>query len=161
MAATRRSARWPRRRRRSGGTASRPCRPPWRGSARPTRSSAPRTWRASRSCARPRTVSAETIGRNAVRLNHSAASPYVRKVMACAIARGLDERIEEVTTNPHESPPALLGVNPLSKVPALLLDDGTALFDSPVICEYLDSLGDARRLFPAAGTPARWRALRE
>ena len=96
-----------------------------------------------------------------MRLNHSAASPYVRKVMACAVARGLDGRIEKVTTNPHESPPELLGVNPLSKVPALLLDDGTALFDSPVICEYLDSLGDAPRLFPAAGTPARWRALRE
>jgi glutathione S-transferase len=95
-----------------------------------------------------------------VRLNHSAASPYVRKVMACAIARGLDGRIQKVTTNPHESPPELLGVNPLSRVPALTLDDGTALFDSPVICEYLDSLGDAPRLFPLAG-PARWTALRQ
>jgi glutathione S-transferase len=94
-----------------------------------------------------------------VRLNHSAASPYVRKVMACAIARGLDGRIELDTTNPHVSPPELLRVNPLSKVPALLLDDGRALFDSPVICEYLDSLGDAPPLFPVAG-PARWTALR-
>jgi glutathione S-transferase len=95
-----------------------------------------------------------------LRLNHSAASPYVRKVMACAIARGLDGRIERDTTNPHLSPPELLRVNPLSKVPALLLDDGTALYDSPVICEYLDSLGDAPPLFPPPGR-ARWTALRQ
>jgi glutathione S-transferase len=79
--------------------------------------------------------------------------------MACAIARGLDGRIERDATNPHLSPPELLGVNPLSKVPALLLDDGTALYDSPVICEYLDGLGDAPPLFPPPG-PARWTALR-
>src|SRR3712207_6237144 len=80
--------------------------------------------------------------------------------MACAITRGLDGRIELEATNPHLSPPELLRVNPLSKVPSLLLDDGTALYDSPVICEYLDSLGDAPPLFPAAG-PARWTALRQ
>ena len=95
-----------------------------------------------------------------MRLSHSAASPYVRKVNACAIARGLDGRIERDTTNPHASPPELLRANPLSKVPALLLDDGTALYDSPVICEYLDSLGDAPPLFPPPG-PARWAALRQ
>ena len=94
-----------------------------------------------------------------MRLSHSPTSPYVRKVMACAIARGLDGRFEKPTTNPHLSPPELLEVNPLSKVPALLLDDGTALYDSPVICEYLDGLGDASPLFPPPGE-ARWRALR-
>jgi glutathione S-transferase len=91
-------------------------------------------------------------------LFYSPSSPYVRKVMVCAILRGLDGQIETVPTNPHQSPPALLGANPLSKVPCLVSDDGTALFDSPVICEYLDSLGSAPPLFPAAG-PARWRAL--
>ena len=95
-----------------------------------------------------------------MRLNYSAASPYVRKVMACAIARGIDGRLEKLTTNPHQSPPELLGVNPLSKVPALLLDDGAALYDSPVICEYLDAVGDAPPLFPPSG-PARWAALRQ
>jgi len=49
--------------------------------------------------------------------------------------------------------------NPLVKIPTLLLDDGTSLFDSPVICEYLDQLSGAPRLFPAPG-PARWSALR-
>ena len=90
-----------------------------------------------------------------MKLHYSPASPYVRKVMACAIARGLDGRIEKVDTNPHVSPPGLLADNPLSKVPALVAEDGTAIYDSPVICEYLDTIGDAPALFPPTGTPAR------
>jgi glutathione S-transferase len=93
-----------------------------------------------------------------MKLHHSPASPYVRKVMACAIARGLDGRIETVATNPHVSPADLLADNPLSKVPALVADDGTAIYDSPVICEYLDTLGDAAPLFPAIGTADRLHA---
>lgn len=90
-----------------------------------------------------------------MKLHHASASPYVRKVMACAIARGLAGRIETVATNPHVSPPELLADNPLSKVPALVTDDGTAIYDSPVICEYLDTLGDAAPLFPPTGSTAR------
>jgi len=93
-----------------------------------------------------------------MKLAYSPASPYVRKVMACAIVRGLDGRIEKWAVGTTD--PALLPVNPLSKVPSLVTDDGAALYDSPVICEYLDSLGDAPKLFPAAG-PARWTALRQ
>jgi glutathione S-transferase len=93
-----------------------------------------------------------------MRIAYSPASPYVRKVMACAIARGLDGRIEKWAVSTTDD--ALLPVNPLSKVPSLVTDDGVALlYDSPAICEYLDSLGDAPRLFPTAG-PARWTALR-
>jgi len=94
-----------------------------------------------------------------VKLHYSPTSPYVRKVMACAITRGLDGQIERLPTNPHQSPPSLLADNPLSRVPCLVTDDGLALFDSPVICEYLDSLGDAAPLFPSQGA-ARWRALK-
>ncbi len=94
-----------------------------------------------------------------MKLYHSSASPYVRKVRICAITRGIDDRIELVPCNPNTSPAALLADNPLSKVPTLVTDDGAALFDSPVICEYLDSLGDAPPMFPAPGT-ARWRALK-
>ena len=93
-----------------------------------------------------------------MQLFYSPTSPYVRKVMACAIARGIEGQIETVVTNPHASPPALVAANPLSKVPCLVTDDGLALFDSPVICEYLDHIGPAAPLFPQAG-PARWRAL--
>jgi glutathione S-transferase len=95
-----------------------------------------------------------------VKLYYSPTSPYVRKVMACAIARGIDARIERLPTNPHLSPPELVADNPLSKVPCLVTDDGLALFDSPVICEFLDSIGEALPLFPDHGA-ARWRALKQ
>ena len=94
-----------------------------------------------------------------MKLFHAAASPYARKVMAVAIAAGIDAQITLVPTNPHLSPPELLAANPLSRIPCLVTDDGTALFDSPVICEYLDSVGGGA-LFPPAG-PARWRALKQ
>lgn len=94
-----------------------------------------------------------------MKLYYSPTSPYVRKVMACAIIRGLDGRIEKHPTNPHESPAELLADNPLSKVPCLVTDDGVSLFGSQLICEYLDSLGDALTLFPPQGA-ARWRALK-
>ncbi len=94
-----------------------------------------------------------------MKIYYSATSPYVRKVMACAIIRGLDGRIEKQASNPHASPEDLLADNPLSKVPCLVTDDGLSLFGSQLICEYLDSLGDALPLFPAQGA-ARWRALK-
>jgi glutathione S-transferase len=93
-----------------------------------------------------------------MKLFYSATSPYVRKVMACAIARGIEAQLEKIPTNPHESPAALVAANPLSKVPCLVTPDGFALFDSPVICEYLDTIGEALPLFPASGA-ARWVAL--
>src|SRR5712664_24709 len=91
-----------------------------------------------------------------MKLAYSAASPYVRKVNACAIARGSDAKIDRWKVGTTD--PALLAFNPLSKVPTLITDDGAMLYDSPVICEYLDSVGTAPKLFPAAGT-ARWKAI--
>ena len=93
-----------------------------------------------------------------MKIAYSAASPYVRKVMACAIARGLNDKIERWKIGTTD--PALPPVNPLSKVPTLITDDGMSIYDSPVICEYLDSLGSAPKLFPPVG-PARWNALRQ
>ncbi len=93
-----------------------------------------------------------------MKLCYSLTSPYVRKVVVCAAELGLGERIERIPSGP-ETAAELRRDNPLGKVPALLTDDGEALYDSPVICEYLDSLHDGERLFPAAGE-ARWRALR-
>lgn len=94
-----------------------------------------------------------------MKLYYSPTSPYVRKVTACAIIRGLDGRIEKHPCNPHASPAELVAANPLSKVPCLVTDDGLALFGSQLICEYLDSLGEELPLFPAHGAP-RWRALK-
>lgn len=91
-----------------------------------------------------------------MKLAYSAASPYVRKVNACAIKRGIDKQIERLKIGTTD--PALLQYNPLSKVPTLITDDGMCLYDSPVICEYLDTIGPAPKLFPMAA-PARWKAL--
>jgi glutathione S-transferase len=93
-----------------------------------------------------------------MKLAYSPNSPYVRKCVALAIQRGIDKQMELWTVGTTD--PALVKINPLSKVPTLVLDDGTALYDSPVICEYLDSVGDGPKMLPPAG-PARWKALRQ
>lgn len=95
-----------------------------------------------------------------MKLFYAATSPYVRKVVACAIARSIDGRIERMTSGSADYQTNLLAANPLSKVPCLITDDGLSLFDSPVICEYLDSVGDAQPMFPVSGG-ARWRALKQ
>jgi glutathione S-transferase len=94
-----------------------------------------------------------------MQLYYSATSPYVRKVRVVAIEKGLDGDIELIEAMPWPDPSLIATQNPLGKVPALVLDDGTALYDSPVICEYLDTLGEGNRLLPPVG-PARWRSLR-
>src|SRR5215467_13583533 len=97
-----------------------------------------------------------------MKLRHNPASPYVRKVMVVAHELGLAGRIELLSTavSPVETNAVLAGENPLMKIPALTTDDGQVLFDSPVICEYLDSLAGGGKVFPPAG-PARWTALRQ
>ena len=95
-----------------------------------------------------------------MKLYYSTASPFVRKVSVVALETGLDGRIEKIATAvmPTKANPALARENPLEKLPALETDGGEVIFDSVVICEYLDSLHDGRKLFPPAGG-ARWRAL--
>jgi glutathione S-transferase len=96
-----------------------------------------------------------------VKLHWSPRSPYVRKVMACAHELGLANRIERIRSVVAMSRPSLevMRDNPLGKIPTLVTDDGRALFDSIVICEYFDSLHDGPKLFPPEGA-ARWQALR-
>jgi glutathione S-transferase len=94
-----------------------------------------------------------------MKLRYSPTSPYVRKVVVTALETGLYDKIERVPTAPWDPNTDLPKDNPLGKVPALTLDDGTTLYDSPVICEYLDSQHSGAKLFPAAGV-ARWTALR-
>lgn len=91
-----------------------------------------------------------------MKLSFSGASPYVRKAMACAIARGIDGQLTDLGLKSSDA--ALAALNPLAKIPTFVTPDGMALYDSPVICEYLDSVGSAPKLFPEAG-PARWKAL--
>ena len=96
-----------------------------------------------------------------MKLYQTPTSPFVRKVLVTAHELGLADRIENVLLRPVPTKPdaELSRANPLSKIPALVLDDGSALYDSRVICEYLDALGGAPRLVPASG-PERWRVLR-
>lgn len=95
-----------------------------------------------------------------IELFYAPTSPYVRKVMACAIEVGLAERIVKLPSAAHplKRDARIAGFNPLAKVPAAKLADGTLLFDSRVICEYLDDLGHGA-LFPRG--PERWRVLTE
>lgn len=86
-------------------------------------------------------------------------SPFGRKAVIAAIETGLDGQVELVTINPWESPPELVAANPLSKIPALVADDGTAILDSPAVCDFLDTLHGKHRLIPADPVP-RARALR-
>jgi glutathione S-transferase len=97
-----------------------------------------------------------------MKLRYSPTSPYVRKVMVVALETGLAERIERLPTTVAPTKPndEVARENPLVKVPALTTDDGLVLYDSPVICEYLDTLHDGPKLFPA-GDKARWLALRQ
>jgi len=96
-----------------------------------------------------------------MKLWYSPPSPFARKVRVVATELGLAERIELVLTPvvPIEPNPALVPQNPLVKLPTLEAEDGTVLYDSRTICEYLDALAGGGRLFPATG-PARWDALR-
>ncbi|MEO0033999.1 MAG: hypothetical protein RLZZ501_22 [Pseudomonadota bacterium] len=90
-----------------------------------------------------------------MKLRTSATSPYVRKVWILAHETGLADRIEPVPTNAWDPATDLPADNPLGKVPTLLTEGGEALYDSPVICDYLDSLHDGPRLIPAGGGQ-RW-----
>ncbi len=91
-----------------------------------------------------------------MRLLHSPASPFARKVRACAIARGIDGQITLVATQGEAAD--LAAVNPLGKLPCLITEDGVALYDSRVICEFLDTVGNVFPMFPEHGL--RFRALR-
>ncbi len=95
-----------------------------------------------------------------MKLHWSPKSPYVRKVMICAHELGLVGQLELVRSVAAMLKPnvALMRDNPLSKIPALVLDDGSTVLDSVVICEYLNHLGGGA-LFPEQA-PAKWQALR-
>ncbi|MEX0922519.1 MAG: glutathione S-transferase N-terminal domain-containing protein [Rhodovibrionaceae bacterium] len=94
-----------------------------------------------------------------MQLLFAATSPYVRKVVVLAAETGLSGQIERIESNPWDPEGNVPQVNPLGKVPALILDDGRVLPDSRLICEYLDSLHPGPKMIPER--PAeRWETLR-
>ncbi|MBO6815670.1 MAG: glutathione S-transferase N-terminal domain-containing protein [Rhizobiaceae bacterium] len=95
-----------------------------------------------------------------MKLWYSPASPFVRKVLVLAHETGLQDEIElvPVATTVVDPDSDLAKANPVGKIPTLVTDDGMSIFDSRVICEYLDSLHDGDRMFPAEGVE-RFNAL--
>jgi glutathione S-transferase len=94
-------------------------------------------------------------------LFYSPNSPYARKARIIIQELDLEPRVKQ-TAVALPADARLRAINPLGKIPALLLDDGSVIYDSPVICEYLDDLGQGK-FFPRAGffreAQGRWRAL--
>jgi len=94
-----------------------------------------------------------------LKLYSNAASPFARKCRVIAHELGL--KLEEIRTLPMQEP-EFRRVNPLGKIPALVLDDGSVLIDSPVICEYLNHTGGGK-FFPGMSiwrhNSGRWKAL--
>lgn len=94
-----------------------------------------------------------------MRLLSSPPSPYGRKVKIAAALLGLAGGITVEPTDTNRADGPLRAANPLGKIPALVLDDGTALFDSRVILDYLDHLAGGGRIVPREAE-ARFAALR-
>jgi glutathione S-transferase len=88
-------------------------------------------------------------------------SPYVRKARVVLAEKKIE--FELVIDSPNSPDSKVPHYNPLARVPVLVLDDGTAIFDSPVIVEYLDSLAPNNKLFPQPSRERvevkRWEAL--
>jgi glutathione S-transferase len=96
-----------------------------------------------------------------MKLYWSPTSPYTRKVRAVIIERGLTDRVEPVRVNVWGDAGTLHADNPLGKIPCLVTDEGQGLYDSPVICAYLDAHPDATgpSLYPPSGA-ARWQVMK-
>lgn len=93
-----------------------------------------------------------------MQLYHSPTTPFGRKVMALILELGLEGRIQVLdSTGTPLAPGSLpIGHNPLGKIPALVCDDGQVIYDSRVICRYLNDLAGAA-MYPAA--PKLWQTL--
>ena len=85
-----------------------------------------------------------------MKLYYAQPSPFARRIRVLLRERGLLSQIDEIATAPWDSPVELLAVSPASKVPTLVLDDGTTLTESALIATHLDGLGDAAPLLPSA-----------
>ncbi len=90
-----------------------------------------------------------------MKLLSSSASPYSRKVRACAVALGLEHRIEVIDVDVTQAPDVLVAANPLGRIPTLITEDGFAIFDSTVICEYLNGTAEVIPIIPSSGAQ-RW-----
>ncbi len=93
-----------------------------------------------------------------MKLMSSPASPFGRKVKMTILMKNLKDKVEITTVDATKGDPVLSAANPMGRIPVLVTDQGQAIHDSHVICEYLDSIGTGPVLFPPVG-PARWDTL--
>lgn len=95
-----------------------------------------------------------------MKLYMSANSPYARLVRIIALETGTADRIEEVSVNPRDGASGFWQINPVARIPTLVLDDGTALVESALICRYLDDAFAGGQLHrPLVDDPRRQRLL--
>ncbi|GGP26942.1 glutathione S-transferase N-terminal domain-containing protein [Silvimonas amylolytica] len=96
-----------------------------------------------------------------MKLYTSLTSPFGRKVRIVCLEKRIEMQLVEVTTGAPDSP--IKDINPLGKVPALVLDDHRPLYDSSVIVDYLDHISPVGKLIPGDARQAinvkRWEAL--
>ena len=94
-----------------------------------------------------------------MRLIYTPSSPFARKVCVTAHEKHLFDQIELEPCSAFSDLKRVQQVNPIGKIPVLILDDGTPLYDSTVICDYFDDIGGGERLTPVSGMP-HWLARR-
>lgn len=94
-----------------------------------------------------------------MKLFYAAASPFARKVWAQAYENGLGDQLTVIpaTVSPVNRDKTIVDVNPSGKIPTLVTAEGEAIYDSRVICEYLDSIAPRAKMFPSGS--GRWKAL--
>jgi glutathione S-transferase len=93
-----------------------------------------------------------------MKLSYTPSSPYTRKVLVIAHEIGITDKIELFTINPRTETDKLVPYNPLSKIPVLITDKGEAIYDSPVICEFIDTEYGGNCFLPRSGD-RRWQIL--
>ncbi|MCF6299982.1 MAG: glutathione S-transferase [Proteobacteria bacterium] len=84
--------------------------------------------------------------KNTMKLYYSPTSPYARKVRMLIVELGMEQQIENIIIDPFNNKPELLQINPLGKVPTLVINEDKTLFSSPLICRYLMSLNKCKQL---------------
>ena len=93
-----------------------------------------------------------------MKLFYAPPSPFARKARIVVRERGLMDQIEEIAVTPYQDDARLLAATPAGLVPALTLNDGSTLIDSPLICQYLDAIASGPLLVPT-DSPARWKVI--
>lgn len=94
-----------------------------------------------------------------MKLFYSPIHGFIHKALVAAHEAGVWDKIQFVPIYPMRDGYSIAAINPLHKVPTLALNDGTVLYSSQTVVEYLDSLSKKKKLYPKSG-PARWDALR-